>query len=156
MCLLPTYYYYPASAKDLKKISTKSRLGQDNNHLRDQQDWHQHKLWFHLQENFDRIYIQLLPSPLICDATMVKEPEKKTPATVSLWPAGTAKKHFLSNLVVWSHRSHHEVFGLAQNVSNLSGQQWTDSERATTQERLQLPWSLWMVGLCFYPVRSRN
>jgi hypothetical protein len=41
-------------------------------------------------------------------------------------------------------------------VSNLSGQQWTDTKRATTQESLQLPWSLWMAGLCFYLVRSRN
>jgi hypothetical protein len=85
---------------DQGKITTK----------RVQQEWEQQELWYHWHVNSDRFDV---PLPfLICDPTIVKDP-KRTSAIVSLSDLQGLLNNFLSNHVVWSHRSQDEVLRLA-------------------------------------------
>jgi hypothetical protein len=76
----PAHYYYPTTAKDLKRFSAKFRPGQDSNQERARRLTPTRAMPL-LKFDSDRFDVHL-PS-LICDPTIVKDP-KGTPTTVCL------------------------------------------------------------------------
>jgi len=101
--------YYHTSAKDLRKFSTKFRIGRIAID-RQQQDLHQEELWLHWHVNSARYYVQF--PFLVCDPTIAKDP-KRILATISLSDLQALQKNSRSSHVLWSHQSRNQVMHLA-------------------------------------------